>query len=160
MSKSAAARPTALYRFYSDNDELLYVGIAFNPTVRFRRHRKAEWWHLAVRHTVVRFPSRPEAEAAETKAIQTELPRYNIRDHPTNKSARRTRCVKMAPAAGKASIDASARMALYRKRGCRIPPGAITPEDRAELVRYRRENPLPRVRVSRQAVLAAEKEQP
>lgn len=87
MSEFVPARPTALYRLFGATEELLYIGVAFDPKVRFVQHRKAKWWHQATRHTLEWFPTRAEAEAAETAAIQSESPLYNITDHPINKPA-------------------------------------------------------------------------
>lgn len=71
--------PTQLYRYYDSNGTLLYVGISFSALVRAEQHKRAaSWWHLAVRMTVETYCSRAEALAAETAAIRSEKPRFNI----------------------------------------------------------------------------------
>jgi len=72
-------RRTALYRFYADDDTLLYVGIAFTPKQRWINHASTKtWWPLVARREVVWYPNRPEAQDAEREAIASERPRYNI----------------------------------------------------------------------------------
>ncbi|MEU8158121.1 DnaB-like helicase N-terminal domain-containing protein [Micromonospora sp. NPDC048986] len=69
---------TALYRWYDTADRLLYVGITGNTDARQSSHaRRSSWSEFAVRGTIERFPSRPEAEAAERKAIESEQPLFN-----------------------------------------------------------------------------------
>jgi len=87
VNEPATPRATALYRFFDKDGQLLYVGVAYNPTMRFRQHRKAKWWPLVANHTLDWLPTRAQAEAAESAAIQTELPLCNIKGHPTNKAA-------------------------------------------------------------------------
>lgn len=69
---------TALYRWYDADDTLLYIGITNDPHVRQSAHaKKSSWADFAVRGTIERFPSRPEAEAAEKAAIEAERPLFN-----------------------------------------------------------------------------------
>ena len=77
---------TALYRLYDVDDRLLYVGVAFNPEARWKQHARYKadlWWHEVQRKTVQWFFSRLDALHAETAAIKTELPRYNIIHRPS-----------------------------------------------------------------------------
>lgn len=70
---------TALYRLYNEANELLYIGIAFNPTRRYNQHRKTKtWWPEVARKEVCWYENRTEAEDAEDAAIRDERPRYNI----------------------------------------------------------------------------------
>lgn len=71
--------PTALYRFYSADRRLLYVGITGNPQGRFAAHEQAEWAPMAdLRRTRVRwYQTRHAALAAEVRAIRRERPIYN-----------------------------------------------------------------------------------
>lgn len=72
-------RRTALYRFYADDDALLYVGIAFTPKQRWINHASTKtWWPLVARREVTWYPNRTEAQDAERQAITSERPRYNI----------------------------------------------------------------------------------
>jgi hypothetical protein len=71
--------PTSLYRLHDAQGGLLYVGIAGNPGRRFQEHAGTKPWWGQVRWVhVEHYETRTEAEAAETKAIRTERPRYNV----------------------------------------------------------------------------------
>ncbi|MGW9371155.1 GntR family transcriptional regulator [Streptomyces xanthophaeus] len=77
MTRSAGARNgrTGLYRHYSADGELLYVGIAYDPDLRLEQHY---WRRESARHTVNWFDRRRDALEAESKAIADERPRYNL----------------------------------------------------------------------------------
>lgn len=69
----------ALYRFYDNTDELLYVGITLDPGKRFKQHSTQKaWWSDVADITLQKFDSRIEVLAAEREAIKTESPRYNV----------------------------------------------------------------------------------
>lgn len=71
--------PTSLYRLHDAQGGLLYVGIAGNPGRRFQEHAGTKAWWGQVRWVhVEHYETRTEAEAAETKAIRTERPKYNV----------------------------------------------------------------------------------
>ena len=71
--------PTALYRFYAAGDVRLYIGITDHLRSRFAQHAKTQpWWPEVVRKTVVWYPTRAEAAAAELAAIDREKPVHNI----------------------------------------------------------------------------------
>jgi predicted GIY-YIG superfamily endonuclease len=68
-----------LYRYFDEDDTLLYVGITNSPLVRMSQHlRDKAWFRNAIRTTYEHFSSRAEVEAAEVEAIRTEKPKYNI----------------------------------------------------------------------------------
>ncbi|MEV0831511.1 MULTISPECIES: GIY-YIG nuclease family protein [Streptosporangiaceae] len=70
---------TALYRFYDEDDRLLYIGITENITARWGSHAtKKAWWPEVARKDVEWFDTRALALAAETRAIITERPVHNI----------------------------------------------------------------------------------
>lgn len=70
---------TYLYRLFSANHHLLYVGIGKSALVRLGSHLTDQPWADEIAHaSVERFETRGEAEAAEKAAIKQELPRYNI----------------------------------------------------------------------------------
>jgi predicted GIY-YIG superfamily endonuclease len=70
---------TTLYRFFDEYDRLLYIGIAGNPGRRFNEHtRDKSWWSEVRRTTMEHFGNRMSALTAETKAITSESPIYNI----------------------------------------------------------------------------------
>lgn len=76
--RSEAIVPTALYRFFDTDDQLLYVGISSNPSIRFRDHgRSKDWWSEVASITLEHWPSRQAALDAEKQAIISERPRWN-----------------------------------------------------------------------------------
>ncbi|MFG6084244.1 hypothetical protein ACEUZ9_000493 [Paracoccus litorisediminis] len=74
-----AAVPTDLYRHFSKDGELLYVGISLPAVARLKQHKsRAPWYSKIDRITIERFPSRADALLAEGRAICTERPVHNI----------------------------------------------------------------------------------
>ena len=74
---------TALYRLYDVDDVLLYVGITHDPDERMAHHESQKpWWPQVVRHAVVWFDTRSDAQAAELEAIRTEQAVYNVTGSP------------------------------------------------------------------------------
>lgn len=71
--------PHALYRFFDEGGELLYIGITNNPTARFRQHGSdKDWWHEVATIRMERYSSRDAVLVAEKRAIIEEKPRYNV----------------------------------------------------------------------------------
>jgi hypothetical protein len=70
--------PHVLYRFYDDRGRLLYVGVAADFLVRWRKHRKRSWWPQVARMEIAHYPDRPRVLAAERDAIRTERPLHNV----------------------------------------------------------------------------------
>lgn len=69
---------TSLYRAYSADEELLYVGISISFLTRLGQHRRGAFWFEEVATIKVRhFDSRAAAAPAEASAIVAEKPRYN-----------------------------------------------------------------------------------
>jgi hypothetical protein len=69
----------ALYRFYDDHEDLLYVGISNDPWRRWREHVLNAPWYPQVQHQAVTwYDSERAARAAETRAIRGESPRFNV----------------------------------------------------------------------------------
>lgn len=71
---------TILYRYFSKNNTLLYVGISKSAFVRQQQHSiKSNWYQEAVRCDMSeRYETREEALAAEKIAIEKEKPLHNI----------------------------------------------------------------------------------
>jgi hypothetical protein len=68
-----------LYRHFSSDGTLLYVGQSLSAFERFRAHRRSAAW--AEDATVMRielYESRDAVRQAETRAIREEKPRFNI----------------------------------------------------------------------------------
>ncbi len=75
---AATPRPTALYRWYDDQDRLLYVGISDELSGRVIGHTKeSSWMDFAARSTITRYPCREDGAEAEIEAIKTEQPLFN-----------------------------------------------------------------------------------
>lgn len=71
--------PTALYRHYSADGTLLYVGVSISAMQRLSEHRlHSEWFFNIAAVTLQWYPTRVLAEAAEIEAIQKERPTHNI----------------------------------------------------------------------------------
>lgn len=69
-----------LYRHYSADGELLYIGITARVPDRFAAHsRLSPWWSDVTRIEIATYPTRESVLRAEAEAIQAERPRYNIR---------------------------------------------------------------------------------
>jgi predicted GIY-YIG superfamily endonuclease len=82
--------PTALYRLYGHDSELLYVGITEAPARRMAHHADTQpWWPEVVRKTMAWYPTRSEADEAETAAIDAEKPKYNLKKSKDPGAARR-----------------------------------------------------------------------
>jgi predicted GIY-YIG superfamily endonuclease len=71
---------TAVYRFYDTAGVLLYVGITVDPWLRFASHEDVAWAKDAdlSRVRVRWYETRRAAKAAESRAIETEQPVYNL----------------------------------------------------------------------------------
>lgn len=75
---TTATQRTALYRLYDATERLLYVGISAQPDTRWTQHASDKpWWPLVSRKDVEWHAGRPQAEAAERAAVQSEGPLYN-----------------------------------------------------------------------------------
>ena len=71
--------PHAVYRIYDAGDQLLYVGISWNVDRRMNAHEhKAPWVGEYDHETLTWYDTRGEALAAETEAIKSEQPTYNV----------------------------------------------------------------------------------
>lgn len=86
---------TALYRFHDEAGRLLYVGIAYEPRKRLRDHKThAAWFEQAASFSIEWFGSRGSAAAAETDAIRTEWPLWNVINSPDPSSVRQLRPIQ------------------------------------------------------------------
>lgn len=69
----------ALYRFYGDTGQLLYVGITQDPGKRLAQHTATKNWWTSVRGISIDwYSSRADAAAAERRAITVERPLMNV----------------------------------------------------------------------------------
>lgn len=76
--KTTKEKKTAVYRHFSNNGTLLYVGVSASVMSRLFDHRDgAHWYDDVTRVDLEWFPNRKAALAAERKAIKEEFPAYN-----------------------------------------------------------------------------------
>lgn len=78
------AHSTVVYVCLSPTGGLLYVGIAYQYTLRNRllHHRRRAWWPEAALIRVLHCMSRREAAQLESRLIRTHRPTYNIAQVP------------------------------------------------------------------------------
>lgn len=76
-------KPTTLYRFFDESDQLLYVGISHRIQTRLTEHKVDKPWESVARIEIEWFPTRKAARQAEVQAIQAEHPAWNIADSRT-----------------------------------------------------------------------------
>jgi predicted GIY-YIG superfamily endonuclease len=70
--------PTALYRLYAADGNLIYLGITTSPASRMEQHaEKQPWWPEVALRTMAWYATRMDAAVAETAAIKAEKPQYN-----------------------------------------------------------------------------------
>lgn len=72
------ARPTAIYRLYSTDGVLLYIGKSVNPSFRWERHAEHDpWWAEVARKTLEWFDKSQAATNSYRKAVRVESPARN-----------------------------------------------------------------------------------
>lgn len=70
---------TQLYRHFSSDGKLLYIGISLSTPGRLAQHKEhSHWFKDIARVEIERFPDRPTALIAESAAISRERPAWNI----------------------------------------------------------------------------------
>lgn len=80
--------PCALYRCFSADSRLLYVGCSPSPLMRLKQHEKLQPWATEIKSVTVEwFPDRNVAMEAEKLAISAELPEWNVHHRPNPKHA-------------------------------------------------------------------------
>lgn len=100
---------TDLYRYYSADGRLLYIGISLHAAVRASNHRARPWWSDVATITVEHLDDRTVALAAERSAIIDENPLYNVLRGPDR--------IASTPEREKALAAERARRYRDRKRG-------------------------------------------
>lgn len=67
-----------VYRYYSADDSILYIGCTNDLVARHRQHSaKAEWFPQVVRRSHETFPDKWHGRVAERAAIMVNRPLYN-----------------------------------------------------------------------------------
>lgn len=67
-----------VYRLYSADEDLLYVGVTNDVATRFLNHHAKAWWPEVAQWKITTAPSRVVALYLEAEAILTEHPRHNV----------------------------------------------------------------------------------
>jgi hypothetical protein len=81
--------PTSVYKYYDQNNLLLYVGITRRGVVRNREHNASkEWWQFVVRQDVEHYPHRLAAEERERHLIRAFRPPFNKQHNPDHEELR------------------------------------------------------------------------
>ena len=94
---------TDLYRHYSKDGQLLYIGISLSAAHRLGQHKEhSHWYSRIARVEIERFESRQQALTAEREAIAKERPAHNIH-HRAQIKVEKAAAIKPTPA------EASAR---------------------------------------------------
>lgn len=78
-------KPTAVYRFYDSDGQLLYVGISHRLNGRLSAHKRTKPWQQVARIDLEHHSTRHEAASAELHAIRTEKPLWNIAHNAGNR---------------------------------------------------------------------------
>jgi predicted GIY-YIG superfamily endonuclease len=68
----------AVYRFYDDKGDLLYVGRTYRMPDRLAEHRRDKAWWSSVATIKLEWMPHAELHNAEMEAIRTENPRHNV----------------------------------------------------------------------------------
>lgn len=76
--QNSASVPAAVYRHFSSDGELLYVGMSITPIFRTAAHRSSRWFKQIARVEIQWLASYTEAMDEERRAIRTEDPRHNV----------------------------------------------------------------------------------
>ena len=93
-------KQTALYRHYSKDGSLLYVGISLSAINRLNQHKTCSNWTVdAIRMETEWYVDRKSAIGAERLAVITEKPKFNITYSDINKPKpkRKTNDIVMNP---------------------------------------------------------------
>lgn len=72
-----------VYTARDQRGQPLYVGVTCQPNIRMASHaRRSDWYEQSANIDFQEFPTREEALAAETDAIQTMRPAFNVQNNP------------------------------------------------------------------------------
>jgi predicted GIY-YIG superfamily endonuclease len=125
---SDSVQPTALYRLYSDSDQLLYIGITRSPEWRWYKHAShSPWWPQVQRREIAWHDSRPEARAAEIEAIGAERPIHNKYDKGLAEIAAQLTELRMA--AGLSGNALARKMGIVQSRVWKIEHAQLMPSE-------------------------------
>lgn len=79
LAREVRALPHAVYRLFDGADDLLYVGMSYDPELRWKSLAATKpWWPKVERKTVEWVGDFPTTRDVEASAIKDERPRYNF----------------------------------------------------------------------------------
>jgi len=79
MGSTVVINQTSLYRHFSEEGDLLYIGISLSALTRLGQHADAAHWYDSISDVKIEhFDTREKAIIAEREAIKTEKPEHNI----------------------------------------------------------------------------------
>jgi hypothetical protein len=148
MQSKIKEKPTALYRQYDAQGNLLYVGIALSVQSRTLMHKSCSpWLNSVTRIEIEWYPDRSSAMDAESIAISSESPKYNT----LKMASRLKKMVKPMPDAPTPKSDcvnndlSSKRTQLERRAADRlhlvdVRRGLFTAEQARQIEAWRAEN--------------------
>jgi len=91
---------TSVYRYFDQNEFLIYVGITKRGSTRNREHNsRADWWPFVARQDVKHFDTREEAAALEKALILRYRPPFNDQ-HNSDSAGMRAAYLAWTQAAG------------------------------------------------------------
>jgi hypothetical protein len=112
-----------LYRFFNDLGQLLYVGISARGPKRWSEHgRDRPWWHEVRSSTIEHFANRNDALQAESEAIKSERPLYNVQGAAKAKARTAKARQSPFPAEWKVPTDRTPFGDWKRVNGPRVDP--------------------------------------
>jgi len=88
LDEGRAVTTTTLYKYYDQQGELIYIGIATRPGKRMGQHNDKPWFELVARSEFETYPSRDLAASAERDLVRRERPRFNIQHNRDNQGLR------------------------------------------------------------------------
>lgn len=95
-----------VYRFFTADDQLLYVGCTTDLPTRLYNHRATQpWWTSVTRIDIQHFADLGEALAAEETAIKTEAPTHSRYLQTDKQKAGAIRNYERAQALGRGDME-------------------------------------------------------
>jgi excinuclease UvrABC nuclease subunit len=77
---------SAVYRIYNAANELIYIGMSYEPATRVNvQRREQKWGHEIARYEADWFPDRVASRDAEERLIKELQPRYNVTHTPEHR---------------------------------------------------------------------------
>lgn len=69
-----------IYKFYNQDDEVIYVGKTIDIKQRFYQHSKKDWWHEVVKIEISELETKLWWDIYEQFYINKHKTKYNVKD--------------------------------------------------------------------------------